>query len=44
MMALAVGLMNIAAIAQTPAMSPTFHTTPQGMRLDLEKPFHIPSP
>jgi hypothetical protein len=43
-MALAVGLMSTAATAQTPAASTTFHPAPQGMRLDLEEPFHARSP
>jgi hypothetical protein len=42
-LALAAGLMSTVASAQ-PAASPTFHPTPQGARLDLEKPFHARSP
>ncbi len=43
-MALAIGHMSTAAIAQIPPASPTFHPTPQGMWLDLEKLFHTRSP
>ncbi|MEO7051476.1 MAG: hypothetical protein ABI128_07405 [Rhodanobacter sp.] len=43
-MALASGLVGAGAIAQTPVVLPTLRTTPQGMRLDLEKPFHTRSP
>lgn len=43
-MALAAGLMSIAAFAQTPAVSPTDQPAPQGTQLDLEKLFHARSP
>jgi hypothetical protein len=43
-MALVVGLMSAAAIAQNPAVSPTGDPTPQGTQLDLQKPFHAHSP
>ncbi len=42
--ALVVGPMSTAAVAQSPVASPTFHPPPQGTRLDLEKPFHARSP
>ena len=44
MMALLAGLMSTLATAQTLIGSPTFHPPPQGMQLDLEKPFHTRSP
>lgn len=43
-MVLALGLMSAAAVAQSPAASPTVHPTSQSMQLDLEKTFHTRSP
>ncbi|MBW4049534.1 MAG: hypothetical protein HIU89_16935 [Proteobacteria bacterium] len=44
LMTLAAGLMSTTAIALSPPASPSFHPTPQGMRLELEKAFHTRSP
>ncbi len=42
--ALVVGLVSTAAIAQSPAVSSTDHPTPQGTQLDLQKAFRASSP
>jgi hypothetical protein len=43
-MALSAGLMSSFATAQSPIEPPTSHPAPQGMQLDLEKPFGARSP